>query len=219
GRTRDAQVGAQIRVATVFSSGVLVANAVLAAVVVAGTLLGVDGTLTVGRLLAFLFLVQLFTGPVQMGTEILNELQNALAGWRRVLGVIDTPAEVADAPDAVASPRGPASFELRDVAYAHPGGPLVLQDVDLVLPAGAKVAVVGATGSGKTTLARLVTRLADPVRGQVLLDGVDLRRIRLADLRRRVALVPQEGFLFEGTVAENVAYGAREPWPAEARAE
>ena len=210
--TRDAQVGAQTRVAAVFSSGVLVANLVLAAVVVVGTLLGVDGRITAGRLLAFLFLVQLFTGPVQMATEILNELQNALAGWRRVLGVIDTRAEITDPDDeGTPSPRGPGRVELRDVTFAYPGGPTVLSEVDLVVPARAKVAVVGATGSGKTTLARLVARLVDPVRGQVLLDGVDLRRIRLADLRARVVLVPQEGFLFDGTVAQNVAYGLRGP--------
>ncbi len=209
--TRDAQVAAQTRVATVFSSGVLVANLVLAAVVVVGTLLGVDDRITAGRLLAFIFLVQLFTGPVQMATEILNELQNALAGWRRVLGVIDTPAEITDPPGGgVRSPRGPGRLELRGVSFAYPGGPVVLADVDLVVPAHAKVAVVGATGSGKTTMARLVTRLVDPREGQVLLDGVDLREIPLADLRARVVLVPQEGFLFEGTVAANVAYGVRD---------
>ncbi len=208
--TRDAQVRAQVRVATVFSSGVLTANTVLAVVVVVGTLLGVDGALTPGRVLAFLFLVQLFTGPVQMATEILNELQNAIAGWRRVIGVIETRIDVADPTDGVESPRGPAQVELQGVSYAYPGGPRVLHDVDLVLPARAKVAVVGATGSGKTTIAKLVTRLVDPDEGRVLLDGVDLRDIRLASLRRRVVLVPQEGFLFEGTLAENVVYGARD---------
>lgn len=209
--TRDAMVRAQIRVATVFSSGVLVANAILSAVVVVGTLLGIDGTMTVGRLLAFLFLVQLFTGPVQMATEILNELQNALAGWRRVLGVIDTEVEVVDPADGLTSPRGPARVELHAVGFAYPDGPPVLTDVHLDLPAGAKVAVVGATGSGKTTLAKLVTRMVDPADGHIRLDGVDLRDITLASLRSRVVLVPQEGFLFEGTLAENVAYGARGP--------
>ncbi|WP_182113766.1 MULTISPECIES: ABC transporter ATP-binding protein [unclassified Actinotalea] len=210
-RTREAMVRAQVRVALVFSSGSFVANAVLAAVVVVGTFLGVAGEITVGRLLAFLFLVQLFTGPVQMATEILNELQNALAGWRRVLGVIDTEVEVADPADGGrTTPRGAAGVELRGVSFAYPDGPPVLRDVDLVLPATAKVAVVGATGSGKTTLAKLVTRLVDPAQGAVLLDGVDLRELPLDHLRRRVVLVPQEGFLFEGTVADNVAYGARE---------
>lgn len=210
--TRDAQVRAQTRVATVFSSGVLVANLALVAVVVVGTLLGIDGRITAGRLLAFLFLVQLFTGPVQMATEILNELQNALAGWRRVLGVIDTVAEIADPPDGGRpSPRGAGRVELRRVDFAYPKGPPVLRDVDLVVPARTRTAVVGATGSGKTTLARLVTRLVDPAQGSVLLDGVDLRDLSLADLRARVVLVPQEGFLFEGTIAANVAYGLRTP--------
>jgi len=208
--TRDAQVRAQVRVATVFSSGVLVANLVLAAVVVVGTILGVDGQVSPGRLVAFLFLVQLFTGPVQMATEILNELQNALAGWRRVLGVIDTGVEIGDPDDGgVPSPRGPGEVALRSVSFAYADGPTVLDDVNLVVPARTKVAVVGATGSGKTTLARLVARLVDPRSGQVQLDGVDLRELALQTLRSRVVLVPQEGFLFEGTIADNVAYGLR----------
>jgi ATP-binding cassette subfamily B protein len=187
-----------------------VSNLVLSAVVVVGTLLGAGGGISVGRLLAFLFLVQLFTGPVQMATEILNELQNAVAGWRRVLAVLETRVEVADpGPDAVPSPRGPASMELRDVEFAYPEGPPVLRDVDLVLPAGRSVAVVGATGSGKTTMAKLLVRFMDPTRGQVLLDGVDLRRIATDDLRARVVVVPQEGFLFDGTLVDNIAYGLR----------
>ncbi len=213
--TRDAQVRAQVLVATVFSSGVLTANLVLAVVVVAGTALGVRGDLTVGGLLAFLFLVQLFTGPVQMATEILNELQNAVAGWRRVLGVVDTPVDIDEPARPVPSPRGAGRVELVGVGFAYPGGPPVLRGVDLVVPAGTSVAVVGATGSGKTTIARLVARFVDPSTGTVLLDGVDLRRIALADLRRRVVLVPQEGFLFDGTVGQNVAYGLRDEAPAD----
>ncbi|NMM32229.1 MAG: ABC transporter ATP-binding protein [Cellulomonas sp.] len=206
--TRDAAVRAQNLVSLVFSSGVLVANLVLAVVVVAGTYLGVAGALSAGKLLAFLFLVQLFTGPVQMATEVLNELQNAVAGWRRVLAVIDTPVQVIDAGDAgVVSPRGPATIELRGVGFAYPDGPPVLSGVDLTIPARTSVAVVGATGSGKTTVAKLIVRLLDPTAGQVLLDGVDLRDVRLAELRRRVVMVPQEGFLFDATVLENVVYG------------
>lgn len=206
--TRDAMVHAQKLVSVVFSGGVLVSNLVLVVVVVVGTRLGIAGEISVGRLLAFLFLVQLFTGPVQMATEILNELQNAVAGWRRVLAVLETPLEVVDpGPAGVATPRGPATVELRDVHFAYPDGPWVLHGVDLTIPARTSVAVVGATGSGKTTIAKLVARLMDPTRGRVLLDGVDLREISVASLRRRVVLVPQEGFLFDGTLAENLAYG------------
>ncbi|NLF04216.1 MAG: ABC transporter ATP-binding protein [Actinomycetales bacterium] len=221
--TRRAMVRAQVWVAVAFSSGVLVANGVLAAVVAVGVVLGTWGEITAGQLVAMIFLAQMFAGPVQMATEILNELQNAVAGWRRVIDVIDTPVEVVDpAPDGVDSPRGAAHVALRDVSFAYPGGPLVLRDVNLELPAGKRVAVVGATGSGKTTMAKLVCRLVDPAQGAVLLDGVDLREINGESLRRRVVLVPQEGFLFEGSIADNVAYGLRyapgeEPSADEAR--
>ncbi|MGV8964841.1 MAG: ABC transporter ATP-binding protein [Cellulomonas sp.] len=208
--TRDAMVRAQKLVSVVFSGGVLVSNLVLCVVVVVGTWLGIAGDISVGRLLAFLFLVQLFTGPVQMATEILNELQNAVAGWRRVLAVLETPADVPDpGPLGVVTARGPATVELRDVHFAYPGGPVVLHGIGLTIPARTSVAVVGATGSGKTTIAKLVARLMDPTSGQVLLDGVDLRDVSAANLRRRVVLVPQEGFLFDGTLVENVAYGLR----------
>jgi ABC-type multidrug transport system fused ATPase/permease subunit len=209
--TRKGMVRAQVLVSTVFSSGVLVANLVLAVVVVVGTLLGIDGSITAGQLLAFLFLVQLFTGPVQMATEILNELQNAVAGWRRVLAVVETPVQVVDkGAEGVRSPRGPAHVRLEDVRFAYPDGPEVLHGVDLDFPARTSVAVVGATGSGKTTIAKLVTRLMDPTSGVVRLDGVDLRDLSAASLRERVVLVPQEGFLFDGTLAENIAYGVRD---------
>lgn len=207
--TRSAQARSQVLVAATFSSGVLISNLVLAIVVVVGTLLGVGGGLTAGQLVAFLFLVQLFTGPVQMATEILNELQNAVAGWRRVIAVIETPVQVAEKPDAVTQERGPARVTLRDVRFAYPGGPEVLHGVTLDLPPRTKVAVVGQTGSGKTTIAKLVTRLMDPTAGSVELDGVDLRDLAFASLRARVVLVPQEGFLFDGTVLENAAYGQR----------
>ena len=202
-------IRAQRLVALSFSSGVLVSGLVVAAVVGVGTWLGVAGRLTLGELVAFLFLVQLFTGPVQIGTEVLNELQNASAGWRRVLAVLDTPADVADPADGgVELPRGPISVRFDHVRFAYPGGPDVLRDVDLDLPPRARVAVVGETGSGKTTLAKLLTRLMDPTGGRVLVDGVDLRDVRFSSLRERVVLVPQEGFLVDDTLRANIAWGS-----------
>jgi ATP-binding cassette, subfamily B, bacterial len=217
-----AAIRAQTTVAVAFSSGVLVSGLVVAAVVGVGTALGVAGHLTLGELVAFLFLVQLFTGPVQIGTEVLNELQNAAAGWRRVLAVLDTPADVADPGErGLVLPRGPISVRFEHVWFAYPGGPPVLEDVDLELPPRARIAVVGETGSGKTTLAKLLTRLMDPTRGRVLVDGIDLRDLRFASLRERVLLVPQEGFLVDDTLRANVAWGRdhRQPArrPAEAR--
>ncbi|MEU8611285.1 ABC transporter ATP-binding protein [Actinoplanes sp. NPDC048791] len=194
-----------------FSTGELAAGVALAAVVVVGLLLGVDGGLSVGKLTAFLFLVTLFIQPVQIATEVLNEAQNAVAGWRRVLDVLDIEPDVAD-PDAegVELPPGPLSVRFADVSYRYPGGPVVLDDVDLEIAPKTRVAVVGETGSGKTTFAKLLTRLMDPAGGQVLLSGTPLTSVRFTSLRKRVVMVPQDGFLFDATVAENIRFAAPE---------
>lgn len=205
---RVAAVRAQRLVALTFSTGEVIAAIANAAVVVVGVLLGVAGDITLGKLLAFLFLVTLFVGPVQVGTEVLNEAQNAVAGWRRVLGVLDTPADVADpGSQGVALPRGPIDVRFEQVSYAYPRGPTVLHDLTVDIPPRSRIAVVGETGSGKTTFAKLLTRLMDPSTGRVLIDGVDLRDIRFDSLRDRVVMVPQEGFLFDDTLSANVRYG------------
>jgi len=205
---RSAATRAQGLVALTFSTGEIVAGAANAAVVVAGVLLGIDGDLTLGELLAFLFLVTLFVGPVQIGTEVLNEAQNAIAGWRRVIGVLDTPADVSD-PGAGGRTldRGPIDVLFEDVSFAYPGGPTVLADVYAALAPRSRVAVVGETGSGKTTFAKLLTRLMDPAQGRVLVDGVDLRELSFASLRARIVMVPQDGFLFEGSIVDNIRFG------------
>jgi ABC-type multidrug transport system fused ATPase/permease subunit len=150
----------------------------------------------------------LFVGPVQMGTQILTDAQNAIAGWRRVIGILDTPADLVDpGPDGAVLPRGPIDVEFRDVTFAYPGGPDVLHEVDLHIASGTRIAIVGETGSGKSTFAKLLTRLMDPRRGAVLLDGLDVRDIRQSSLRRSVVLVPQEGFLFDDTLRANARYG------------
>ena len=208
---RRAAVGAQVRAVLAFTTGQLVSGLTTAVVLVVGTVLAVHGALTLGELLAFLFLVQLFTQPVQTATEILNEMQNAVAGWRRVIGVIDTPADVADPAEAGRRlPRGPITVDFDDVGYAYPGGAPVLTGVSLRIAPRSRIAVVGETGSGKTTLARLLTRLMDPTEGRVRVDGVDLRDIRFDSLRSRVVLVPQEGFLFDASLLENIRFGRPE---------
>lgn len=191
-----------------FSLGGISAGLANAGVLVVGVLLGLTGDMTAGRVLAFAFLVTLFVGPVQMGTQILTDAQNAIASWRRVIGIVDTPADLVDpGPDGEALPRGPVDVTFDHVSFAYPGGPLVLRDVTMGIAAGTRVAIVGETGSGKSTFAKLLTRLMDPSEGSVLLDGIDVRRIRSESLRRSVVLVPQEGFLFDDTLAANVRYG------------
>lgn len=191
-----------------FSLGGISAGLANAGVIVIGVLLGLDGEITAGTVLAFAFLITLFVGPVQMGTQVLTDAQNAFAGWRRVIGILDTPADVVDpGPTGEALPDGPLGVRFESVTYAYPDGPVVVDAVDLDLAPTTRVAIVGETGSGKTTLAKLLTRLMDPVSGTVRLGDVDLRRVGFADLRSRVVLVPQEGFLFDATLRENLAYG------------
>ncbi len=205
-------VRAQVLVSTVFSSGVLVANLVLAVVVVVGTLLGIDGSITAGQLLAFLFLVQLFTGSGADGDrdpQRAAERRRGLApraGRRRDAGPGGRQGRPGRAP--AAWPRARAAA--RTSASPTRTDPRCCTGWTSTSRPRTSVAVVGATGSGKTTIAKLVTRLMDPTAGAVRLDGVDLRDLSAASLRERVVLVPQEGFLFDGTLAENIAYGVRD---------
>jgi putative ABC transport system ATP-binding protein len=213
-----ASVDAQKVTAAVFVTGEFVAALANAAVVVVGVLLGLSGGISAGTLVAFLFLVTLFVAPVQTASEVLNEAQNAVAGFRRVLDVIDTEPDIRDpaidAPGSVHQlPDGPLGVRFDHVSFRYaPGARLALDAVDLTIEPRLRVAIVGETGSGKTTFAKLVTRLMDPVEGRVLLGSdaaswVPLEEVAFASLRSRVVMVPQDGFLFDATVADNVRYG------------
>ncbi|MGW8488102.1 ABC transporter ATP-binding protein, partial [Streptomyces sp. NPDC055886] len=205
---RKAQGRAQRLVAVTLSSGEIAAALAIGAVVSFGVVLGVNGHMTAGELVAFLFLVTLFIGPAQMSTEVLNELQNALAGLRRTLAVIEAPREVEDPGErGVELAPGPVGVGFEEVEYAYPDGARVLHGVSVAIAPRSRVAVVGETGSGKSTFVKLLTRLADPTSGRVLLGGVPLTDVPLASLRRRVVMVPQDGFLFNTTVGENIRYG------------
>ncbi|HEY3016927.1 MAG TPA: ABC transporter ATP-binding protein, partial [Nocardioides sp.] len=199
-----------------FSLGGISAGLANAGVLIIGIKLGFAGDITAGKVLAFAFLVSLFVNPVQMGTQILTDAQNAIAGWRRVIGILETPADLVDpGPEGATLPRGPIEVAFERVTFAYPGGAPVLHDIDLRLDPGSRVAVVGETGSGKSTVAKLLTRLMDPTAGVVRLDGVDLREISDSSLRRSVVLVPQEGFLFDDTLAANARYGKLDATDAE----
>jgi len=199
-------------------SGELFGAIATAAAVVAGVWLGVGGEVTAGTVLAFLFLITLFVDPVLIASEVINEGQTAIAGWRRVLDVLDLEPDVADpGEDGLVLPPGPIGFRFADVAFRYPragetarnaSGPFVLTGVNETIEPQTRVAVVGETGSGKTTFAKLLTRLMDPTEGQVLIDELPLDRLRFASLRRRVVMVPQDGALFDGTIADNVRMGS-----------
>ena len=195
----------------------MLTSTVVAAVVVVGAVLITDGGASLGTVVAFLFLVQLFVQPVQVFGEAVNEAQTAVAGWRRVLDVLDIPPDVADpGADGVDLPPGPLGVRFEGVSFRYPvpgerareaSGAAALTDVNLELAPRTHAAVVGQTGSGKTTFAKLAARLMDPTSGRVLLGGTEAVRIRFGSLRRRVVMVPQDGALFRGSIFENVQMG------------
>jgi ATP-binding cassette subfamily B protein len=220
-RALEGQFRAEFRAgrlgAFLFSSAELFAGLITAGVIGLGVWLGAARGVSAGGLLAFLFLVNLLVEPVQMMVEILDLVQSAGAGVRRILGVLDTPVDVPDPTDGVDLPVGSLDVDFENVRFRYPTGPDVISELTLRIPDGTRVAVVGETGSGKTTFAKLVARLLDPSEGWVLIGGVPLNRVRFASLRRRVAFVPQEGFLFDATVGDNVRYGLPSATDAEVR--
>jgi ATP-binding cassette, subfamily B, bacterial len=212
----DAQFRAEFRTgalgAAMYSSADIFAAMVTAGVVVGGVLLG-GPELSAGQLVAFLFLVALFIEPVQLLVEVLDQAQTAAAGVRRVLDVIDTPPEVPDpgGHDGTGGrllPPGPLSVCFEGVRFRYHTGGDVLHGLEVEVAAASRVAIVGETGSGKSTFVKLLTRLLDPTEGTVSLSGVPLSEVPFDELRRRVAFVPQDGFLFDATIADNVRYGA-----------
>ncbi|WP_258071068.1 ABC transporter ATP-binding protein [Pseudoclavibacter sp. RFBG4] len=196
----------------------LISSIGLAVLVLVNGLRTLEGSIGVGVLVAAaLYLVQLFQ-PMEAVGMFANTFQSAVAALEKISGVLEEePSVAAPARDAKQEPARrttdhrdvtePGDIALRGTAFSYGDGPLVLQRVDLHIPAGQTVAIVGPTGAGKTTLASIIARFADPTQGQALLDGVDLRDIPDSELRRRVITVTQDPFLFQGTVASNIELG------------
>lgn len=209
--TLDRQFSAEVRTAilasSLFSSAELFAGLLTAVVIGVGVVFGGGWGITAGALVAFLFLVNLLIEPIQRLVETIDQAQSAGAGLRKILGIVDLPVRIDDPGDGVELPDTDLGVAFERVTFAYPDGPNVLSDVSVAIEPGSRVAVVGETGSGKTTFAKLATRLLAPDSGSVLVGDLPIDRIRLASLRSRLSYVPQEGFLFDGTVADNVRYG------------
>lgn len=193
----------------IFAISDILAAATVVGVTVTFYLYGNEWGLGTGEFVAFLLLLGILQRPVAQLTEILDQTQTALAGWHKVLALLDTEPSVVEPDPGVALPEGPLAIDVDGVSFAYADGAMVLHDVSVAIPAGADVAVVGETGSGKTTFARLLVRLADPVAGSVRLGGVELADVSADARRSAVRMVPQDGFLFDATVADNIAYGRR----------
>ncbi|HVF32538.1 MAG TPA: ABC transporter ATP-binding protein [Acidimicrobiales bacterium] len=205
---RQAMIRAGRMSAALFPSGELFSVFTVSAVLVVGILVGPAGGLTAGELVAFVFLVNLFLQPVAEFTDIVDQTQTAVAGWRRILDLLDTEIDLPDPDPGVTLPPGPPTLVVDDVSFRYrETGVLVLDGISCTIPSGSTVALVGATGSGKTTLAKLLARLADPTSGRILVGGVDVRHVAAPSLRSTLVMVPQEGFLFDSTVGDNVRFG------------
>ena len=176
------------------------------------------GDLEIGVLAAFLLYLRNLFDPVQQLSELYDSFQSATAGAERVGAVLAEQPSVREADDPVPLPDPRGDIRLEDVCFAYDQGPEVLHDVDLRVGQGTTLALIGATGAGKSTVAKLIARFYDPKAGRVTLDGVDLRQVRMADLRRAMGYVPQEGFLFSGTVLDNIRFGRPEATRAEVEA-
>jgi len=209
----DSQYRQQMRAARYFSlvlpSTDIFGVAAVAAVIGSGVYWGTGWGVTSGELVAFVFLVNMLVTPITSLGETLDQTQTALAGWWKILNVLDTEVEVAEpsAGDVRPLPVGALAVVAQDVEFSYRGSDRVLHGIDVDLEAGSSVAVVGETGSGKTTFTMLLARLADPTSGRVLLGGVDLRSVSAEDRRGSVRMVPQDGFLFDTTVGNNIRFG------------
>lgn len=197
-----------IKLFGIFDPGlILIGNTAVAAVLLVGGFRVIDGSLAIGSLLAVLLYTRRFFDPMEEMAMFYNSYQGAAAALEKISGVLEEEPSVPDptAPVDLWTARGAVDF--RDVRFAYRDDRVVLPDFSLSIPAGQTVALVGSTGAGKSTLAKLLARFYDPTAGSVELDGVDLRRLHPKDLRRAIVMVTQEAYLFSGSVAENIALG------------
>jgi ATP-binding cassette subfamily B protein len=214
GRYRDANFRTA-RVNAVYGPGTevlaLASQTILLAV---GGSMVLDGSLTIGELAAFVLYLSAFFAPIQQLVQLYNLYQQGQAAITKLQGLLLEEPAVQERPDALALPPIAGEIRLDDVTFGY-GAETVLADVDLTIEPGETFALVGPTGAGKSTIAKLVTRFYDPVGGRVLIDGHDLRDVQLATLRRQLGVVPQEPFLFGGSIRDNVAFARPDATDAE----
>ena len=210
-RRSDSFIRAGTIGAFLFPSGEVFSVLTVSSVVTVGLLRGPASGLTAGALVGFVFLTYRFLEPIAEYTEVIDQTQTAVAGLRRVLGILEIPIGPPEPAHPQSLPAGQLGIDIEHVTFAYRSRsdddePPVLIDVTAHIPAGQQVALVGETGSGKTTLGRLVARLADPTTGVVRIGGVPLTQVGNPQLRERLVVVPQEPFLFDGSIASNLGF-------------
>jgi ABC-type multidrug transport system fused ATPase/permease subunit len=197
-----------VRLNAAYFPGVEMLSAVATAgILVYGGYQAISGDVTIGVLVAFIAALNNFFDPIQSLSQLYTTYQAGMAALDKIFELLDEEPDLADAPDAVDLDRIRGEIDFQDVTFAYGDSAPALADVDLHVPPGQTVALVGATGAGKSTFAKLVARFYDPTRGRVLVDHHDLRDVTMRSLRSQMGIVPQEAFLFSGTIGENIAFG------------
>ena len=206
-RYRDSNYETVVVSSFYFPAVDILSSVATAIVLGAGSWLVVDGQMTIGTLLAFTLYLANFFDPVQQLSQLYNTFLSATAALDRITNVLDEEPDIVDAPDAGELPKIEGHVRFEHVRFGYGDLPDVLHDFDLDVPAGTTVALVGHTGAGKSTIAKLLERFYDPREGRITIDGTDLRQVTQASLRRQLGIVPQEGFLFGGSISDNIAFG------------
>ncbi len=214
-RYRDSNMETVVLNGVYFPFVDLLSSIALAVVLGYGGHLYFDGSVTLGTLFAFMLYVQNFFDPVQQLSQLYNTFLSATAALDKIMDVLEEEPEVLDSPGATPLPKVEGQVRFEDVRFSYGTGPEVLHGLDLEVLPGTTVALVGHTGAGKSTIAKLLARFYDPTAGRITIDGHDLRDVTQASLRRQLGIVPQEGFLFAGTVTENIAFGRPRAAPEE----
>ncbi|HVG74388.1 MAG TPA: ABC transporter ATP-binding protein [Thermoleophilaceae bacterium] len=178
----------------------------------------VDGALSIGVLASFVFYLASFFDPIQSLSQLYTTYQAGMAALDKIFELLDEKPDIGDRPDSIELPRVRGEIRFEDVRFSYGGDAIALDDVSLVVPPGQTLALVGETGAGKSTLAKLVARFYDPDAGRVLIDGHDLRDVTERSLRSQLGIVPQESFLFSGTIRDNIAFGRPDASDDEVRA-
>jgi ABC-type multidrug transport system fused ATPase/permease subunit len=201
--------------AAYFPAVELLSALVTVEILVIGGIEVINGHTSTGVVFGFIAALNNFFDPIQQLSQLYTTYQSGMAALDKIFGLLDEPPELTDAPGAVSLGRLRGELRFEGVSFRYGDGDWALRDIDLAIPPGQTVALVGATGAGKSTLAKLVARFYDPTEGSVLIDGHDLRSVTAGSLRSQMGIVPQEGFLFSGTIRDNITFARPDASDAE----
>jgi ABC-type multidrug transport system fused ATPase/permease subunit len=215
---REANMRTVFLNASYFPAVELLAAVGTAAIILYGGTQAIDNAIQIGTIIAFIGYLQVFFSPIQELSQLYTTYQQGMAALDKIFELLDTEPDMVDEPGAIDPGQLRGEIEMEGVSFAYTDEDWALREIDLHVPPGQTLALVGATGAGKSTFAKLVARFYDPQSGRVLVDGHDLRGVQQQALRRQLGIVPQEGFLFSGSVRENIAFGRPEATPEEIEA-